>query len=192
MLVPAALRKGHGDAAGQRHIRFVQRETLARLGNRQQGGGAGSLEREARAGESELVRHPGRQEFLPRPEQHGIAPHLVITRKFVDRGAISEHIVEKIRARTAACEDADGARVTGGVVAGIFQRFPGAFQEQAMLGIGQFGLAGVHPEEGCVEQLDVLQNRPRLDEIGGGASLCVEAVLELGILEAGDGFHPGA
>ncbi len=60
-------------------------------------------------------------------------------------------------------EDADRARKPSGIVAGVLQRLPGAFQEQPVLGIDHLGLARGEVEEGGVEPLRLGDDGTRPD-----------------------------
>jgi len=117
---------------------------------------------------------------------------LIAARVLVDGAAVSAHVVQEIGARAASGEYADGAPVGGRVVAGVLQRLPGALQEDPLLGIRKVGFLRMHAEERGIEQLGVLEDGTRLDEIGRIADLRAEAVLEIGVLEACDGLDAAA
>ena len=64
----------------------------------------------------------------------------------------------QIAAEPLAGKHADRTRHAQGIVAGVLQRLPGAFEEQALLGIQELGLARAVAEEAGVEQLHPVEH----------------------------------
>ncbi len=60
-----------------------------------------------------------------------------------------------------------------------------------MLRIGERRFLRVHAEELRVELIDIVENGPRFDEVGGLSNVFAEAIFELGFAEAGDRLHAG-
>ena len=56
-----------------------------------------------------------------------------------------------------AAEDSDQTGESARGMPGAFQDAPGTFQEQALLGIEQLGLARAHPEQAGIEAFHVLE-----------------------------------
>ncbi len=183
MQIPAMLRETDRNPAGQRHVRLIEQQALAGLGDRHQRGGTGRLDGQARPPQIQLVRHPGGQELASRTHQNRVAAHLEGAGELLQRAAVPANIVEKVSVHAATGEHADRAFIGGRIAPGVFQRLPGAFQENPVLRIGQLRLSGVHAEEAGVELIHTVEHRPRLDEVGGSAHLLIKPVVELVIGE---------
>ena len=78
--------------------------------------------------------------------------------------AVLLDVVAEVRVGAHAAEHADPAGVRRGVVARVLDTRPGDLEEDAMLGIGELGLAPAHPEEGGIELVDAVHDRPRVHE----------------------------
>ena len=124
MLVTAFLRECDRYAAGERHVRLVEKQTLTCLCDGQQRRGARRLQGKARTFEIQFVGNPGRQKVRACTQQQRITPHLVAAGEFFDGAPVPAHVVEQIRVDTRPGEYADGAPVSGGVVARVLQGFP--------------------------------------------------------------------
>src|SRR4029078_3840543 len=110
-------------------------EALARHVNGDQGGRASRLHRDTRALEVQLVGDAGGQEILVVTDQD---LHLVYR-----RGQIRpREEIRKIVADPGASVEPDRSGVALRIVAGILERFPGALEEDPLLGIDGLGLAG--------------------------------------------------
>src|SRR5262249_44209076 len=121
-----------------------------------------------------------------RTQQHWIRADLVIAREFLEGLAIAADMLEEVSIDAASAEDADGPVESAGIATRALQRLPGTLEKHTVLGIRQLRLARIHPEEFGVELIDVVENRPRLDEVGLPAHLVGKAVFELCFVEAGD------
>ena len=72
-----------------------------------------------------------------------------------ERPRVGEKVVQKIRISSSAGEHSNSKLCSRRIVSRVLQSFPGAFQEDAMLGIGQFG----------VEYFQAVQQHARLDVV---------------------------
>src|SRR5581483_7080351 len=104
----------------------------------------------------------------------------------LDCASILTDMLQEVSVDAGAAEDADRTFERARVVAGALQRLPGALEKQPMLRIRQLRLALIHPEKFRIEQIDALEHRPRLDEVGLMPHLVGKAVFELIGGEAGD------
>ena len=80
--------------------------------------------------------------------------------------AARPQVIQQVRAESGAGVNADPARVQRGFVTGDFEKFPGTFQKQTVLGIGNFGFARREAEKRCVKHLDIVQYRVGADVAG--------------------------
>ncbi len=119
---------------------------------RDQRGRASGLHVDARSAQIQLVGDPRAQVIL------------VVTDMFTASGRTEQRRIDvrfrchvAAHRRSAAGEHADRAVVRFAAVAGPFERFPGALQEQAVLGIGDHRLARRHAEELRIKQLDLVE-----------------------------------
>src|SRR5262245_17337277 len=78
---------------------------------------------------------------------------------------MAQEVIEKICAETRSGEDSDQVLLRAGVIARVLHRLPGAFQKDAVLWVQDFSLTGRIAEELRIEQIDLFENRARLDEI---------------------------
>jgi hypothetical protein len=99
--------------------------------------------------------------------------------------AVRQQVAVEVLAHAHAAEDADEAAVCFRVVAGVFQRLPAVFEEEANLRLHPLGLARAEVEEGGVEQLHVVEDAARPDVVRRAQHLFVEA--EVGQLALGEG-----
>ena len=90
---------------------------------------------------SSLYDDAGGEELPSGADQRRIGADLEVAGEVLDRAAVAADIVEKVRIHAAAGKDADGALIGGGIVAGVFQRLPRAFQKDPVLRVGQLRLA---------------------------------------------------
>ena len=96
-----------------------------------QRGRAGGLDGDARPFQIELVRDPRRQQVASLPISH---------LELADESTISglgNRLFKQVGAHAGAGVNADQPRVGLRVVAGVLQRLPGAFEEQAVLRVHQ-------------------------------------------------------
>ena len=188
--IAAALRKGDRDAAGQGHVAAMAEQALHGLRHCQQRGRARRLDGDAGAGQAELVADPRRGEIRGRADQQRQVADLEARGVVGERRAVVQQVLQQIGAGGGAGENADALAGRGRVVAGILERFPGAFQQQPLLRIGECGLARHHAEEGCVELVDAVEHGLSRDEVRERARRSVESVLEFGGVEPRDRLHP--
>ena len=183
--IAGALRQADGHAAGQRHVAGAEAEVLARQVDRHQRAGAGRLDGQAGPREVQFVRDAGGQEVLVVAQQELEPARCRL-------GVAGEDLVQVV-AEPQAGEHADRPRHAQGVVAGVLQRLPGTFEEHALLGIQELGLARAVAEEAGVEQLHAVEHpggrhvagiAPQLGSDAGGGELLVA--------EAGDRGDAGA
>ena len=156
----AFLGKGDRTAAGERHIALVGEQRLASLGDGHQRGGAARHHGETGTAKIQFVRNARTQEIGIVPHHLRIAAYLIAAGIFSNEAWTGAQASEEIRALAAACEHADGTRVYGRIVTGIFESLPAGFQEKTLLRIHQFSIARKDTEKFRVEETDVFQNRP--------------------------------
>jgi hypothetical protein len=122
-------------------------------------GRAGGLNREARAFEVQFVRDASGQIVLI------VGNHDLITTRGLERGWIAQEIAVGVAAGGRAGKDAYGRGLDVTGVTRVLQGFPGAFEEDALLGVENFGLARVVAEEGSVEPVGMFEKRSFLDVV---------------------------
>ena len=138
-----------GDAARQRHLTFATQQTLRRYMHCHQTGGTGRIDRQAGAGQIELVGDVG---------GHGVPlvahGNLIVAQRAGDLG-IAGQVEGTVAVETGTSKDANSPpnlRLVGvGRITGLFQRFPGTLGKEAMLGIGGGGFTGAVAKEGGVK-----------------------------------------
>ena len=133
--VAAALRNADGDAARQRDVASPRLQALAREGRRDQRGRAGGLNDYARAAQVEAVGDLGAEVILV------VGDHQLHAVEVTELLSVLEQLVQ-VAAHLAAGEQPDRPGARRGVIAGVFERLPGRFEEQAVLGVGQRRVAG--------------------------------------------------
>ena len=131
--VTASQRHAHPNAAGKGHVALEVQEASTRLVNRHERRRAGRLDGHAGPTQIQLIRNPGGQEM------RAVADELL---QAALRQLRLRRLVCTVSGRASAGVDADPSSVLLRVVAGPFQRLPSAFQNEALLGIGQRGLSG--------------------------------------------------
>ena len=134
------------DAAGEREIAFAVEQVLRRDVNRDERRRARGLHAEARSRQVEQVRDARRQEVLvvsrvAQQEQPNRA----------DERGVRQQVEHEVAVHPAAAEDADGAGELFGRMTSRLERFPGAFEEVAVLRIENGGFARAEAEEAGVE-----------------------------------------
>ena len=109
----------------------------------------------ADAPEVQLVAHHG---------DHGVLDvvdrRLLIAEGLHDRAVLVE-VVDEVVAEGRPREEADPALEAFRVVARVLEGRPGAFEEQPELGVQDLGFPGAEAEKIGVEQLYLVQDRPR-------------------------------
>ncbi len=175
-----------GDTTGQRGVALVGQQRLARFDHRDQRSGAGGLDVEGGALQTELVGDPAGEEVGP------VADHRLLVAEDLRGAGLGGDVEDQIGVVARARVDADEAVVAFGVVPGALQGGPGAFEQHPVLRVHEFGLARGVAEEGRVELLAVLQHVAGTDEVRVGESGGVHAPRgELLVLETGDGADAG-
>ena len=135
----------------------MAQQVVAGDSDREQRGRARGLDAEARPFQVQLVRDVRREVVLVVPDVDLQVPE--------QRHELGVRLqVVEVRAHGAAAVHADGAGEGLGVVAGVLERVPGRLQEETMLGVEALRLARAEPEEGGVEQVDVLEDAACWDE----------------------------
>ncbi len=143
-------------ATGQGHVALVAAQALAGEVHGDQRGRAEGLHRDARAREVEPEGHVRGERVLV------VADH--------QRGRVDAHVErleagQQVGADVHSREHADAAPVARRGVAGGLEDLPHALQEDALLRVGEGGLAGVVAEEPGVEPADVVEDRAASDVV---------------------------
>jgi hypothetical protein len=166
--VAATLRQVDGHTPRKRHVAFAVQQCLDRVMGGDQRGRAGGLQAKARPLQVEDMADAGRQEILVvagmAQQEHPRAIH---------KGGVRAEVEVEVAAHAAAREDADPTPEAFGRVAGIFQGFPGDFQELTVLRVKDCSLFRGEAEEFGIEAVEPFQQRRRRDVVrvaqGGGA-----------------------
>src|SRR4028119_1726960 len=161
-------------ASGQREFALAAQQTEARLVDGDQGGRAGGLHVDARAPQAQLVGDAGRQVVVV------VRDRDLLPADRTDQVRVEQQ-VQYVGVLGRSGKDADPRTVIGGAVPGVLEGLPRAFEEHALLGIDDLGLARRVAEEAGVEQVRSVEGAARLDEAGvldlraeaGGAQLLV-------------------
>ena len=74
----------------------------------------------------------------------------------------------------------------------MLERFPGAFQEDAVLWVHDLGFPRVHPKKSRVKQVRPLQQTARFDVIGIVLAINVAGGFQFGVVEERDAFNAAA
>ncbi len=174
----------NGRTACQHDVGLIAEQALARHIDGDQRGRAGCLHGHRGAGQVELVGGPRCQEVLVcRGHQ------LEQARRRHDLRA-AQQAVQEVGAQAVAGVDPDAPAVGLRVVAGRFQCLPRALQHDALLRVGDLGIAGGEVEEFRIEVILVFQRAACRDEVGVIQHLGRDAGLErLRFGKEPDGFH---
>ena len=148
------LGKTNGNTAGQRHVTLIGEQRGGRLADRDERGGAGGLDGHARSTEVELVGNADGKEILVVSEHRLVFGNLIVSGEFL---ALAE-IVQQVGIQAESGIDADHAGVGVGIVSGVFERFPGAFEEHAVLRVHQLGFFRIDAEKRGVEQIRIVEH----------------------------------
>ncbi len=166
--VAGLLRHHDVDTADEREVALPLQQAPAGLVDGDQRGRARRLHAHAGTAQVQGVGHP-------RGEVAAVVAELQLELFHVGLGQglgpsvaeVREQVVDQVRARPAAGEDADPpVAAVARRVAGVFHGLPRALQEQPLLGVEEFGLPRSDAEERRVEPVDVRQYRPRRHEPG--------------------------
>ena len=149
--VTRAQRKSDGYATGERHVAFTALEGTAGYLHGDQRCRARGLDGHAGSAEVELVGHPRTQEILV------VAQHQLIAADRFDQRRIAQQLRVQVRVHARSGIHAHRFRQRVRCVACVFQSFPGAFQEDPLLGVEHLCLARREAEEAGVEPLGLLE-----------------------------------
>src|SRR5579862_2233009 len=161
--IAAMPRKRNGNGPRQRRVALVVQEALARLAHGHERGRARRLDGHARPAQVELVRNPRGEVVLVVAEKIFVPGDLVAADEFLDEFPVRAQIRQQVSVQAHPRINADGAMEARGVAPRILQRLPRRFEKDAVLGIGQVGLARIVSEKGGVEALGVAEERARAD-----------------------------
>ena len=154
IVVAAPVRQLDADAAGQRHVAFAGQQALRGHVNCHQRRRAGGLDGNARPFQVQQIRQPSGQKILV---VAGVAQQEQAHR--LDQLRVCEQVVGQVGLHAATAEDPDGAAEILRHVARVFQRFPGAFEEVAVLRIEHRRVAFAEAEKIGVEHFHVRQHQ---------------------------------
>ncbi len=173
------------DAAGEGQVAFAAEQPLAGQVDGDERGRAGGLHGDARPLEAELVGDARGQIVLVVGEQR-----LQGARQ---RPAGVGDEAHQIAVGTGpAVDPGDRAEPLAGI-ATVLQSLPCRLQKETMLGIQHLGLAGAEPEKPGVEEVHVVQHRPRPDVAGPAQETRIHpGGDQLLVGEEVDGLHPVA
>ena len=166
----AEIRDRH--AAGQGHVALVAEQALAGLADGHQRRGARRLNVDAGPPQVEPVRDVSAQEVLVAGD------HQLVSTHGFGQLPVRIHILKQIHVHAGPGVDGDRAVVARRVAAGVFQRFGGTLQKEAVLGIGHLGFPRGVVEECGVEQLPAFEQGRGLDVVGVIDQLRVDAGLD--------------
>ena len=154
-----------GDATGQRQITFMVQQALGGQMHSYQARRTGRLYVDTGAFEIQFVGGL----------RHQIIFIIAKERLQVIDGSVQRcqcmAVLEKVAALAGTGKDAGGAGKAGKIHRRRLQRFPGAFQKEALLRVGQLGLAGRHRKKVGVKLIDICQHQAGA-HIGGLRPLC--------------------
>ena len=155
---------GHidGHPSGQGHVARAAAQVLAGHVHGGKRAGAGRLHAQAGPVQVQLVGDARAQVIL-------VVAHQALEGFGTVPGFQAAARMFQIGTDAAACKNADALAFQPaagqGRISGVLQRFPGAFQEGALLGVDFFRLAAGIAEKGCVEFVDVPQAVGRRDVV---------------------------
>lgn len=137
--------------AGQRHVGLTRAQRLHRLVQRDQRGRAGRVDRQARAAQVEQVGHA----------VGGDAESVAGGRVRIDRIQVVHAAIAVVGARHADEHAAIAAAHVERAQAGVLERLPGEFEQQALLRVHLCRLARRDAEKRRIESRDVVQHTGR-------------------------------
>ena len=176
--VSALLREADRNAARERHVGLEQQQALAGLSDCEKRGRTRALHVDRRPLEVELVGDARREHILQRADQLFVGTDLEVGGKLIDRTPIAQHMFDEVAVVGRASEDADCAFVSGRIVARVLKRFPTAFEENAVLRVGQRGFARAHREEIGVKLIDIFEDGTCGHVAGTVAHIVAERILK--------------
>ena len=149
-----ALRHAHARSSRQGHVAFARKDRLASEVHGDQGGRAGGLHVDARAGKVELVGNSSARKILVVAEVRetaGVAGQICAERQSIDE--VTAHHSAQPR------ENADWPSRATHQLPGVLERLPRHLQKQPLLGIHESRFLGRILEEGSVELIDIRKQR---------------------------------
>ena len=153
----ALLRKRDRRAARERHVALVIEQALTREAHGYQRSGARGRDVDGRSGEVQFVGYARGEIVLLVAHHHHVRPH-----EFEQVAAVVE-IAEVVGVEPHARENADRRATVTRRVARVFQRRPRGFEKDALLRVGDLGLARLHAEKCSVETVRVVHDAARAD-----------------------------
>ncbi len=149
------LRHRDASAARQSHVALAGQQALHREVHRDERGRTGGLHRQAGTGQVQLVGDT-------RGEEIGVvAEHRLVVADRRQQLGVAAEVVKQVGVGPRAGIDADQPRIAAGVVAGVLQRLPRAFEQQPVLRVEDLCFAGIEAEEAGIEALGAGDERPR-------------------------------
>jgi hypothetical protein len=166
-LIDVAGPERHHDArpAGEREVAFPRQQALHGKVDRDPGGGAGGVDGHGRTKQPQLERGPQDGVLALVPEHDGVVACQS------QQLRVRQQVVAEVLVPADAAKDTDPAVAPARVVAGVLEGVPGGLQHDAVLRVGQLGLAAPHAEEVRVELLDAVHlcagvHEPGIVDIG--------------------------
>ena len=191
--VTAGLRESDRDAAGERGVALVAEERIDGLRDRDERSAARGLHGDARAAQIEAVAEFCGEVVLVRAGDERVAADLKLRDELRERAGLRADVVEEVGIQAGAREDADAAAEARGIEGGVLQRVPGTFEKDAVLRVGQLGVARGEAEKRGVEFVGIGQRAAGANVVrvcdGGGIEAGGEQFL---VGETGDRLGAGA
>ena len=152
--VAEPIRNFDGHATRESHVALEIEQALAGHVHRDQRSGARGLHINAGSAQIELITDARGQHVLV------VAGLLELkeARGFKE-AAIGEQIVDQVGVHARSGKDADGSVKAVGRMSGVFESFPGALQEMAVLGIHDGCVFRAQAEEGGIEHGNIVEQR---------------------------------
>lgn len=146
-----------------------------------------------RAPQIEAVAEFRGEVVLVRAGDERVAADLKLRDELRERAGLRADVVEEVGVQAGAGEDADAAAEAGGIEGGVLQRVPGTFEKDAVLRVGQLGVARGEAEKRGVEFVGIGQRAAGANVVrvsdGGGIEAGGEQFL---VGEMRDRFGAGA
>jgi hypothetical protein len=130
------------------------------------------LHGDARAAQIEAVAEFRGEVVLVRAGDERVAADLKLRDELRERAGLRADVVEEVGVQAGAGEDADAAAEARGIEGSVLQRVPGTFEKDAVLRVGQLGVARGEAEKRGVEFVGIGQraagaNVVRVSDGGG-------------------------